>query len=141
VTVAGKADTSARPRTADDLRHLVAAFETATLPSAAWTHEAHITVACWLLLRHGAAEGTARMSAGIRRLNAAHGSTGYHETITRFYCRMIERYLDDAVPTLVRDCAARFADRALPARYYSHDVLTSPEARHAWVEPDRQPLD
>jgi len=133
--------TTAGPRTTDEIRRLAEAFEAATLPKESWTHDAHVTVACWMLLRHGAVEGTARMSAGIRRLNAAHGSTGYHETITRLYCRLIDQHLSDAITTLVRDCTTRFADRELPAQYYSRERLMSPEARREWVEPDRRPLD
>jgi hypothetical protein len=61
---------------------------------------------------------------GIRRVNVAHGvattpTGGYHETITRFYMRVICGYV---------------------AKEEGRDLLMSADARFGWVEPDLRPV-
>ena len=73
-----------------ELQDLAARFESATIPKAEWTHAAHLSVGLWHVDRYGPEEALARLRAGIRRLNDAHGTVnsttgGYHETITRAY--------------------------------------------------------
>lgn len=132
------------------LDQLAAQFNAATLPKAAWTHEAHILIATWFLLHHEAEQALERVCAGIKRLNAAHGlvetpSRGYHETITRFYLWAVREALaalgdagdpDDLGLRVVALCG----DRSLPFRYWSKELLMGAEARARWVEPDLHPL-
>ena len=92
------------------------------------------------------------MRDGILRLNAAHGvpttpTRGYHETITRFYLRVICDYVameeegpEEDWSVRVARLLARYGDRELPLRHYTRDLLMSPEARFGWVEPDLRPL-
>jgi hypothetical protein len=129
---------------------LAAAFCHCSLPKAEWTHEAHLRVGLWHLLRHAPEEALAQLRAGIRRYNVACGvanteSSGYHESITRFYLWLIARYaaaadrtrsIDELADELVRD----YGDRELPLQYWSRERLMSPEARLGWVEPDLRPL-
>jgi hypothetical protein len=148
---------SATPAVADrpwadaaEVTDLIARFEDASLPSAAWTHRAHLTVALWYVHHHSPAQALDRMRAGILRLNAAHGvpttpARGYHETITRFYMHLVTHHLR------VHGAAGNWAERAnrlvdhlgardLPRRHYSEPRLGSPEARARWVEPDLRRL-
>jgi len=92
------------------------------------------------------------LRTGIRRLNESHGvanteSTGYHETVTAAYVRIIARFLasfdttvslDARVEELVRGPVGH---RELPFRFWSRELLFSNRARLAWVEPDLGPLD
>lgn len=131
---------------------LVTQFEDGTLPKESWTHQAHLTVGLWYASRLPYEEAMAAMRDGIRRLNAAHGvlttpTRGYHETITRFYMRVLCRYVacEEARPMAdwgerVRELLARYGDRELALRHYSRDRLMSPEARFGWVEPDLHPI-
>jgi hypothetical protein len=130
-----------------DVEALVAAFEACTLPREAWTHAAHITVAVWCVMRDGFEAGSERVRTGIQRYNASKGivprpdGLGYHETLTRFYLRAVDRYLRESVAALAAECVARLDDRELPFRYYSRERLMSPEARSGWLAPDVQPFD
>jgi hypothetical protein len=70
-----------------DVLRLVARFEDGTLPTAEWTHEAHLAVALWYASRLPYQDALAVMRQGIQRLNRAHRvrttpAGGYHETIT-----------------------------------------------------------
>jgi hypothetical protein len=93
------------------------------------------------------------MRAGIQAVNAAHGGVttptgGYHETITRFYMRVICDYVTESKEESEGDWAmrvnrllARYGARDLPLRHYTRDRLMSAEARFGWVEPDLRPID
>src|ERR1043165_6165753 len=82
----------------NEVARLVGEFEACTLARERWTHEAHLVVGLWYLVRHEAGEATALIRAGIKRYNQACGiaetqTSGYHETITLFYVRVITCYL------------------------------------------------
>ena len=138
-------ETAPHYRDADEIAALVSAFTDATLPRAAWTHAAHLTVALWYLLRHDAPEATNLIRAGILRYNAAHGiettpTTGYHETLTLFWIRCVREHLaehanDATLLALANGLVARY-DKNTPLKYYTRERLFSPEARAGWVEPD-----
>jgi hypothetical protein len=138
-------------RTSGEMFELLRRFEDCTLPREEWTHAAHLTVALWHLLQFDWPEAVARVRAGIKRYNAAHGivetpTGGYHETLTIFWLRAVRAYLDAernearALVHLANELAATH-DKALPLSYYTRERLFSPEARAAWVEPDLRPLD
>lgn len=130
---------------------LADAFLKRSLPKESWTHEAHLRVGLWHVLRHGEADALNLLRERISAFNAFHGgentdTQGYHETITRFYVAIIasfvrrhgrERPLDELADALV----AQHGDRQLPFRYYSLDRLNSVAARRGWVEPDLRPID
>jgi hypothetical protein len=137
---------------ADDVLRLVERFADRTLPQAEWTHSAHLAVALWYAARLPYEEALATIREGINSVNAAHGvvttpSRGYHETITRFYMRVICAYVANEEATEGMDWAARvnrllarYGAKDLPLRHYSKDRLMSVEARFGWVEPDLRPL-
>lgn len=124
---------------------LIRQFESAALPAAAWHHAQHIRIGWLMLERHGEF-GTAldAVRAGIKKLNAAHGTVdgpgrGYHETMTHAFLRLIDsarrnygREADSAAfveahPELARYCLRLF---------YSRGRIMSEEARARFVEPD-----
>jgi hypothetical protein len=129
---------------------LARAFIARTLPTAAWTHHAHLRVGLWHLRRHPPETALALLRDRIRAFNAAHGgensaTAGYHETITRFYVLMIADVLARADATDDEDALADaliagHGDRDLPLRHWSRDVLFAPAARLGWVPPDLVPL-
>jgi hypothetical protein len=136
--------------TIEDFNSLVQAFADHTLPRSQWTHQAHLTVALWYFIHYSPAEATNQIRKGIQQYNAAHGipttpTGGYHETLTLFWCRLVQQFLADrqaASLTLetVNALIQRCCDPKLPFVYYSRDRLLSLEARITWVEPDLQPL-
>jgi N-formylglutamate deformylase len=89
----------------DDLLH---AFETATIPSTAFHHRDHLRVAWLYIRRDGPERGTDAMRAALVRFAAAHGVPhAYHETLTRFWTRLVAHLVehdpavDDFEPDLV----------------------------------------
>jgi len=120
------------------------AFEAAAIARKEWTHEAHVRMA-WLYLRRlPFAEALEKVRAGIRKLNAKIGSPdAYHDTITVAHVRVIASRLraGEGYPTF-RDRNPDLFDRTFPAllRHYTKDRLYSPEARAAFIEPDREEL-
>ena len=133
------------------LDELVAAFRDATLPRAEWTHTAHLRVGAWHVHHHGATAALALLRERITRLNERHGTvnsdtSGYHETITVAYVRLIDAFLATFAPGVALDARAGalldgpLADRAVLFRFWSREALLSVAARRAWVEPDLAPL-
>jgi hypothetical protein len=130
----------------DSIERLVARFLDLSLPKAEWTHAAHLRVGLWHLLHFSEAEALDLLRDRICRYNEATGgqntdTAGYHETITRFYVRLLAdfvstrdrtRCLEDLAEELIRT----LGDKALPLRYYSRERLFSVEARRRWVPPD-----
>jgi hypothetical protein len=130
---------------------LTAAFCARTLSKPEWTHYAHLRVGLWHLLHHPPDEALELLRSRIRALNECHGvansdSSGYHETITRFYVWRIRAFLDAAGPghsvdELAESLILRYGAKDLPLRYWSREKLFSVAARKGWVEPDLAPLD
>jgi len=130
---------------------LARAFLDCTLPKAEWTHEAHLRVGLWHLLRHPPEETLDRLRVGITRYNLATGvanteRSGYHETITRFYVWAIRAFvltMDRTRPEdeLAAELLQTHGDRGLALRYWSKERLFSPQARREWVQPDLRPLE
>ena len=121
-----------------------------TLPKAEWTHHAHLRAGLWHVMQHGAVPALELLRARIRAYNESVGtantdSSGYHETITRFYVIVIDRFLSTADRSLDMDALAdrliaAHGDRRLPLHHYSESRLFSPVARRSWVEPDLRPI-
>ncbi len=135
-----------------DLDDLVRRFDELTLPEASWTHQAHLAVGAWYVHRYGEAEALARLRPGIRCLNESFGgqntaTSGYHETITAAYVRLLAQYLAQCPDGLPIDaCVARLLAGPAGARralltYYTEPHLMSVASRAAWAEPDIAPLD
>ena len=130
---------------------LAAAFVACTLPKADWTHEAHLRVGLWHRLRMPAEAALEALRERISRYNVATGGVntdtdGYHETITRLYVILIDRWLarEDAtgpVDELAERMVAALGDRELPLRHYSRERLFSTAARRGWVAPDLRPFE
>ena len=124
-------------------------FENLTLPKAAWTHQAHLQVGLWHVLRFSQGEALDRLRSGIRALNESHGNantdqSGYHETITQFWVLWIMKFIAGLKEPEPIDATAAglllAAPSNLPLQYYSRDRLFSVPARLGWMEPDLKPL-
>jgi hypothetical protein len=117
-----------------------------TLPKAEWTHHAHLRAGLWHVLSFGEEPALVLLRERITRYNASVGTantdtSGYHETLTRFYVGLIASFVrgrDRSAPLDVLAAAliAEHGDRELPLRFYSRERLFSVEARHGWIEPD-----
>lgn len=135
-----------------DLDDVAQRFLTLSLPKDAWTHQAHLAVGAWHVHRFGEADALGRLRTGIRRLNESFGgqntaTSGYHETITAAYVRLLAQFLAQCPAGLpLDDCVARLLGSPLAAKdallaFYTQDHLMSVESRAAWAEPDKHLLD
>lgn len=138
-------DRTAKYKTYCEIENLIKAFETCTLPRYEWNHLAHLTVAFWYLTHYSESEATKCIRDGIKRYNLANGiatkNSGYHETITLFWIRIIGDYLSSAnsqssLVDIANDLIQNYGDPHFPLAYYSRDLLISWEARTNWIEPD-----
>ena len=121
-----------------------------TLPKDEWTHQAHLRAGLWHVIEHGPIVALELLRARISSYNESVGTantdtSSYHETITRFYVIVIDRFLTKADRTLGLDALAAqlidaHGDRRLPLHHYSESRLFSPVARRSWVEPDLRPI-
>jgi hypothetical protein len=122
----------------------LAAFEDCTIPKRDWTHAAHVRMAWLYLTRLRFADALQAVRCGIQKYNRSLGNTtGYHDTITVAFVRVIahrlrdgERYAD------FRDRNPDLFDRTLGAllRHYTKERLHSAAAVERFIEPDVEPL-
>ncbi len=144
------ADAKVSFRTPDEIKELVAAFESCTLPLEKWNHRGHLTVALWYLSRHDQATATSLIRRNILRYIDAHGivttkDSGYHETITLFFMQVLGKHLSKAdtresIVDLTNQLIETYGDKNLPLEYYSKERLMSWEARTCCVKPDLKPI-
>jgi hypothetical protein len=123
-----------------DDRGSLAAF-LAGRPPGRFGHREHVRVAFAAIRLHGPDAGADLVADGLRRLAATHGhAEHYHETITRFWLRLVAHCVDTE-PGL--DEFDRFVERfpllldgSLLGRHWSREALSSSTARARWLEPD-----
>ena len=106
-----------------------------------FTHERHLTVACWYLSIGPHAEALKRMRAGLQRFIAHYGKEGYHETITRFWMELLDGYLDGLprdmpLDAKVKGAVEQFGRKDVLFAHYTRERVMSETARREWVEPD-----
>ena len=141
------ATTHAFAATPDTLEAFIAAWHAGRLTRAEWTHGAHVAVCAYYAFDRDRDATFAIVKAGIldfaRACGIVHTATsGYHETLTRFWTLVIAAHVRDSGATS-RWAAAQAAldrfgdDRELPQRAYSFDVMRDVRARAEWVAPDR----
>ncbi len=139
------------PRTELEIDEFLRAFEGCTLPKERWTHGAHLlTGACYV---HGLGREAAleKMRVCVRRYNESVGgknteTSGYHETITVMWIRLLDGLLRESGEMERAAFAALAVERFVGRRdifreYYDFDLLVSAEARLGWVEPTLRKFD
>jgi hypothetical protein len=134
----------------DAIRDTGARFLLRTLPKAEWTHEAHISTTCWIIIERCDIQPERELPGLIRGYNESVGGVnsdteGYHETITQIFVRTLRAVLarSEGEGLAARVNAVLLAAegrRDWPLRFYSRELLFSKEARLGWVEPDLSPL-
>jgi hypothetical protein len=108
-------------------------------------HRQHIELAWRYLGQQGTlAEAADAMAEAIRAVAAAHGQDAkYHETITRAWARCVavhaQRWPAETFAGFI-ERNPRLLDARLLGHFYSPERLQAPEARQAWLPPDRRPL-
>jgi N-formylglutamate deformylase len=117
------------------------AFFGLTLPSSEFRHRDHLRLAWLAVRRHGGDVAEEVVASGISRF-AQHNSHGplYHDTMTRFWARLVAHAVSARPEILDFDeFLAAFPlllDKNTPMRHWSRESMFAPEARAAWREPD-----
>jgi hypothetical protein len=131
-------------KTEEEIRTLVESFEACSFHPSEFRHYQHLTVALWYVSNLPFDEATTKVTQGIRRLADAYGKTGYHETITLFWLRVVACFVAEreqlTLPELANALIEHCVDKNLIGRHYSADLLASAKAKAEWVEPDLHPL-
>lgn len=140
------------PLSSDEaLASFLRGFEDGTWPVKEWTHRSHVIMAACYLTTLNETAATPVIRDNIRRYNLAQGgqntdTSGYHETLTIFWIRVIDRFLESLPASLsrldkIRAAADEFGGRGrLFEEFWTFDVVKSVEARRRWIAPDRRPL-
>ena len=136
--------------TVEETKILIEGFESGTLPKNQWTHYAHFVMALWYTYHQPLHQARQSIKKGIKHYNESAGGkntidSGYHETITELYIRIIVCYQlsfgEATFANLLKNLSEqKFIDKAFPFTYYTKELLMSKEARMAWVNPDIAPL-
>ena len=139
------------PVTESEIDVFLAAFEGCTLPKEEWTHAAHLLTGACYVHAMGREPALNRMRECVRRYNVSVGgknteTSGYHETITVMWVRLLDRLRQEVGAIERAQFAALAVERFEPRRavfreYYDFDVVASTEARLRWVEPTLKRLD
>src|SRR5439155_247476 len=83
-------------RSDDELQDLVASFEACSFHPSEFRHYQYLAVALWYAWHLPYDAAAERITNGIRRLAETYGKTGYHETITLFWLRVVSNFLAKA---------------------------------------------
>jgi hypothetical protein len=129
----------------EEIFDLVRRFESCAIRPEDFRHYQHLTVALWYVREFPYDLASEKMRAGIQKLAAAYGKTGYHETITLFWLAIVRDFAETSGPAeSLCDSANRLAasctGKNVINEYYSADLLATSEAKERWVEPDLKSL-
>ncbi len=134
----------------NEIDALAAAFANHSLDKAAWTHEAHLTMAVYHLKKFDLYEATCLLRSGIISYNLSlgnrnTGSQGYHESITIGWIAVVDFFVkENADSTMLDTCnaflASPLADKNLLFHFYEKDHLLSSAARAGFAAPTKHAI-
>ena len=128
-----------------DDRDFLTLFHDANLPSEEFRHKGHLRLAWLVLSHHRMDEAENLVAREIKRFALANGAPSrYHDTLTRFWVRVVGHAMDNAPEARnIDELLARFPlllDKSLPFRHWYGETFNSDRARAGWVEPYLAPL-
>jgi hypothetical protein len=133
----------------EDVEALAKSFEAQTLLGEHdWTHRDHLSMAAYYCIVDPS-NAIEKMRIGIQALNKARGvettpTSGYHDTLTIAWTRMIAGYLrtlgEISPEERINSVITFFEDKKKTLLYYSRDRIMGADARYGWVEPDLKHL-
>src|SRR3984893_7072849 len=83
-------------RTEAEIEEVVQRFETCAYTPQELFHARNLQVATWSFLKLDTRAAEERMRAGLLKFIRHHGKNGYHETITEFWLRLVNRRVRQA---------------------------------------------
>lgn len=120
-------------------------FHQGNPPGEEFRHRGHLRLAWLVLSRHKKEDAEQMVAQEIQRLAVANGASGkYHDTLTRFWVRLVGHVMENAPEAQsIHGLLARFPlllDKSLPYRHWRGETFNSDLARAGWVEPDLVPV-
>ena len=116
------------------------AFHSCRLSTSEFRHADHLRLAWLHLAREPFETALVRVRSGIQAFAKYHGLTGlYHETITAAWVQLLATHDENSFEEFLTVNESRLSSNLLH-RFWTPEVLASPEARNSWVPPDRQEL-
>lgn len=125
------------------IQALVRGFQERTLPKVQWTHEAHLVTALWYHKNYSALEAICYLRSGIISYNISVGGKntpedGYHETMTLFWCRTVNQFVEanrglSLVELVDKFLNSEMALKEYPLRFYTRERLFSLQARATYI--------
>ena len=118
----------------------LAAFEAGQIANRDFHHRDHLRLAWIQIRRLGLERASDAVTVAIRQFAARHGhGDRYHETMTRFWLRVVGMGITRHPALPFDDLLAaepHLLDKNLPYRHWSRERMGSDEARRQWKEPD-----
>ena len=120
-------------------------FHEGALTGDEFRHRGHLRLAWLVLSRHPRDEAEQIVASEIRRFAVANGASNrYHDTLTRFWVRLLSHAMENAPEARSIDelliVFPFLLDKTLPYRHWRGETFNSDPARTGWVEPDLVPL-
>ena len=120
-------------------------FHEGALTGDEFRHRGHLRLAWLVLSRHPKGEAEQIVASEIRRFAVANGASNrYHDTLTRFWVRLVSHAMENAPEARsIDELLSVFPfllDKSLPYRHWRGETFNSDPARTGWVEPDLAPL-
>ena len=118
----------------------LAAFEAGRIANQDFHHRDHLRLAWIQVRRLGLQRASDTVAGAIRQFAGRHGHADrYHETMTRFWVRVVAMGIGRHPTLLFDDLLAaepHLLDKTLPFNHWSRERMASDEARRRWMEPD-----
>lgn len=135
-----------------DITDLILAFHAGTFPRENWHHAEHLILALWYLLHYPENKALELIRQQIIFYNQSVGianteNSGYHETLTIFWLKIIADYLKtipaqtDFLIILENLLNSDLNNPDLPLQYYTGDRLFSVTARQTYIAPNLENRD
>jgi hypothetical protein len=120
-------------------------FHEGALTGDEFRHRGHLRLAWLVLSRHPRDEAEQIVANEIRQFAVANGASNrYHDTLTRFWVRLLSHAMEHAPEArTIDELLSMFPlllDKSLPYRHWRGETFNSDPARTGWVEPDLSPL-
>jgi hypothetical protein len=118
----------------------LAAFTAGLIPNQDFHHRDHLRLAWIQVRRLGLERASDAVAGAIRQFASRHGHADrYHETMTRFWLRVVGLGINRHPTLPFEDLLAaepHLLDKNLPYRHWSRERMGRDDARRHWVEPD-----
>ncbi|OLE71160.1 hypothetical protein AUF78_03295, partial [archaeon 13_1_20CM_2_51_12] len=138
-------ETMSQRRCSMDDHEFLRLFHDGNLPGEEFRHKGHLRLAWLFLSRYPTDEASTIVAREIRWFAGANGASNrYHDTLTRFWVRLVGHAMANAPEARsIDELLARFPfllEKGLPLKHWRGETLNSDQARACWVEPDLLPV-